>query len=240
MCWKWLILSGSVRLNTEPTGLAASASLICPSESSVSCSSFSSSVMRLTSAFTRCSVARSAGRLVGCSAASSSDLVAAITPPAPETPTPSTTAPMATRRLLATMELPSLSRTQRKIRATAPGRFPGAVRNQTAPTGSGSDRVPLLTAKQRPSTGGTYAGQAPHHRAAGGLALAAARRARRGARPRPRRPPRVRQAHVVLLRRHDRPGLGVARGHPQQRRVHQRADVDNEHRRLHVERRRRP
>ncbi len=36
MCWKWLILTGSVRLKTEPTGLAASASVICPSESSVS------------------------------------------------------------------------------------------------------------------------------------------------------------------------------------------------------------
>ena len=34
ICWKWLILAGSVRLKTEPTPARASASVICPSESS--------------------------------------------------------------------------------------------------------------------------------------------------------------------------------------------------------------
>src|SRR5436190_2193337 len=49
-CWKWSILAGSVRLKTPPTPACASASVICPSESSVTCCSFSSTFLLLWAA----------------------------------------------------------------------------------------------------------------------------------------------------------------------------------------------
>ena len=81
-CWKWSIFAGSVRLKTEPTPAFASASVICPSESSWTCWSFSSTVILRTRLSTLCSMPRSAAWRVGCSATSSVDRVAATTAPA--------------------------------------------------------------------------------------------------------------------------------------------------------------
>src|SRR4051794_17476129 len=82
MCWKWSSFAGSMRLKTPPTPFFASASVICPSESSWTCCSFSSTVILRSRPSTRRSMLRSAGCRVGCSAASSPACVAATTPPA--------------------------------------------------------------------------------------------------------------------------------------------------------------
>src|SRR5436190_105565 len=82
-CWKWLILSGSMRLKTPPTGLAASLSLICPSFRSVSWLSFSCSVILLRSALTFDSTLWLAAVRVLRSARSSVDLLPAVTTPTP-------------------------------------------------------------------------------------------------------------------------------------------------------------
>ena len=82
MCWKWLIFAGSTRLKTEPTPFCASASVICPSDSSWTCCSFSSVVILRSRLLTLRSMPRSAGCRVGCNAASSVDRVAATTAPA--------------------------------------------------------------------------------------------------------------------------------------------------------------
>src|SRR6266545_1366452 len=80
-CWKWLIFAGSVRLNTEPTPARASASVICPSERSWSCCSFSSIVICPSRVLTLRSIPGSAVWLAGWSALSSLDCGAAPTPP---------------------------------------------------------------------------------------------------------------------------------------------------------------
>src|SRR6266540_1417452 len=80
-CWKWLIFAGSVRLNTEPTPARASASVICPSERSWSCCSFSSIVICPSRLLTLRSIPGSAVWLAGWSALSSLDCGAAPTPP---------------------------------------------------------------------------------------------------------------------------------------------------------------
>jgi hypothetical protein len=81
-CWKWSIFTGSTRLKTPPTPAFAWASVICPSESSWSCSSFSVVVIFASRALTRFSTLWLAAWRVGCSALSSLARVPARTPPA--------------------------------------------------------------------------------------------------------------------------------------------------------------
>ena len=101
-----MISFGSVRLNTPPTGFLASSSLIWPSESSWIWSSFSCSVICLSSSSTRRSTFWFAAPRLGASAASSLDCVAATTPPATTALSTTVAIPVAILPLRMLMVLP--------------------------------------------------------------------------------------------------------------------------------------
>ena len=108
MCWKWLIFAGSTRLKTEPTPAFASASVICPSESSWSCWSFSLTVIWLSRRSTLRSMPRSALCRAGAKALSSLERVAATTPPATSMLSATIVAMIAALRPRGPMTLPPL------------------------------------------------------------------------------------------------------------------------------------
>ena len=135
MCWKWSIFAGSTRLKTPPTPAFASASVICPSDSSCSCWSFSPTVILLSRRSTLRSMPRSALCRAGANALSSLERVAATTPPATSMLSATIVAMTATLRPRGPMTLPPWISA---AGPTARGTVTRARAGQTCPFGASS------------------------------------------------------------------------------------------------------